>query len=270
MWRLFPSASRGKSASLPGWAPIGTHSQTPNINPVRLYLSLGGWYEGLMEWVTQYAEKSAKFVEQNDETVFYKAKDGDEVALHELIFRAVKIKAAYVAAKTESIASKNPDFDPQSVISYCLQKVLGNNNERFLSKIQSSSHFFGGFHTALVNRITDGYRSCAQIPSTLHETEDSDPSDTQSLLANFPDPASLPDQQKSYVAELTHALWLAADRSLNPRENLHLKLYAEGRTANERMTRLGLPSINATDLHFHRLKGKVIRYLRKHPDVFPE
>jgi len=223
-----------------------------------------------MEWVAQYAEQSAKFVEYDDESVFHRAKSGDEVALHELIFRAVKIKAGYVAAKTESISSKNPDFDPQSVISYCLQNVLGNNNERFHSNLQSASHFFGGFHTALVNRITDGYRSCGRIPPMLHEAEDSDLGDTPNLLANLPDPASLPDQQKRYVAELSHALWLAADRSLNARENLHLKLYAEGRTAKERMTRLGLPSINATDLHFHRLKGKVIRYLRKHPEVFPE
>ena len=104
----------------------------------------------------------------------------------------------------------------------------------------------------------------------LHEAEDSDLGDTPNLLANLPDPASLPDRQKGYVAELSHALWFAADRSLNARENLHLKLYAEGRTAKERMAQLGLPSINATDLHFHRLKDKIIRYLRKHPDVFPE
>lgn len=116
---------------LPGWTPAGTLSPKPDVDSVRLYLSPKGGYEGLMEWVAQYAEQSAKFVEHDDEAVFHSAKSGDDLALHELIFRAVKKKAGYVAAKTGSIAPKNPDFDPQSVISYCLQNVLGNKNERF-------------------------------------------------------------------------------------------------------------------------------------------
>ena len=129
--RPFPYASRGETTAWLGWTSVEIHAQKPDIDPVRLYLSHEGGYEGLMEWVAQYAEQSAKFVEYDDESVFHRAKSGDEVALHELIFRAVKKKAGYVAAKTGSIAPKNPDFDPQSVISYCLQNVLGNKNERF-------------------------------------------------------------------------------------------------------------------------------------------
>ena len=237
--------------------------------PVRLYFPERKGYARTVDLTIRYVEQTGKFRENEDQEVFLQAKSGDPLALGELISRAVRRKEAYVIWATRSLSSRDPDFEPASVISFCLCKVLGPDNLRFRRKIASARNFFGGFHRALKNRITDGYRKLGIRPMVLTDsqigTEGDERAQAMENLANEHGLYATEDRDKK---RLVMVLRVAIVRCLNEKESEHLRLYAEGLSTQDRMEHFGFGSINATDLSIMRIKTKLKGYIRKHPELF--
>lgn len=244
-------------------------SSSPTSHSVRLYFPDRKGYPRTVDLTPRYLEQTGKFRENADQEVFLLAKGGDATALAELIYRAVSRKEAFVVARTHSLSTKDPDFEPASIITLCLCKVLGPDNSRFQKRIESASHFFGDFHEALKNRIRDGYRKWGVRPIVLTDSQmGADGNELSSSMENLPNERALyaSEEQKNDPRPLV--LRAAIKRCLNAKESEHLLLFAQGVSLQERMELLGFSSPNATYLNLMRARDKVKAYIKKHPELF--